>query len=292
MAITSIGYESSIDEVAWARYVALLGARHVVTGPFAFKVRASATARAVIVGVGSAYGNGVLDTSDAEVTVPLDSVTSGSRWDTIVLRRDWQAAGGGATAPAVVKGTSIEAPAPVLFEPGVKADQILGLVQVTAGQLAPTAVSDWRRLNDRTADWPPRVARLATQAKVTNPSGTGAVIGTNNHDVVGSTWTFTPPHPTDAYSITANLALPIALDPNGSGIMRVRFYDGDAFTTVHETELGSPLRTSLTRFGSVTTPPLTGRRTVKANVEVVGTGRADVYVGRMDLLFAPAVASV
>lgn len=146
MAIISAGYDGTVDEVQWASMIKRVGSSdYGVVHPTGLKVTAAAGAdRTVNIAAGQCWGHGVHDTSDSVVSVQLDPITTGTRWDLIVVRRDWTGAGGLTTITAV-KGTSTKAiPAARLIGPGTTDDQPLALVQLTAGQTLPTAVVDLR----------------------------------------------------------------------------------------------------------------------------------------------------
>lgn len=145
MAITSAGYDGSVDEVQWAGLAAFLGTPYAVanSGDWAVTTVAGAD-RTVRVAVGVGYGHGVRDASSTTVDLQLPTIASGTRWDLIAARRNWQPAAG-TTTFVVVTGTSAQAiPAGRLVNAGVQDDQLLALVQVTAGQTVPTAVIDLR----------------------------------------------------------------------------------------------------------------------------------------------------
>lgn len=145
MAITSVGYDGTVNEAQWALLARTLGARDGVVGEGDWKVTAVAGLdRTVSVATGAGFGHGVRDSSDAAVNVQLPTLGSGTRWDTIVVHRDWQPPTG-VTSFTYVTGTSTQAIAAGISDnPGVVADQVLALVQITAGVQAPTAVIDLR----------------------------------------------------------------------------------------------------------------------------------------------------
>lgn len=151
MAITSVGYDGSVNEQQWAQIANSLGTRDGVAGDGDWRVTAVAGLdRTVAIAVGTGYGHGVLDVSDASVNVQLPTVGSGVRWDTIVAYRNWQPPVG-LTSFTYRTGTSSQAVAAgTLDNPGVESDQVLALVQITAGVQAPTAVVDMRT-------WPSKV---------------------------------------------------------------------------------------------------------------------------------------
>ncbi|WP_190264885.1 hypothetical protein [Glutamicibacter nicotianae] len=146
MAIVSIGYDGTVDETQWAQMVSKVGVSEYGVdraGDFATSIIAGD--RAVAVAPGTAWGMGVLDVSDSAVSVLLDSVTTGSRWDLIVLRRDWTPPGG-STVIAVVKGSSAQQipSGRNMGTPGVLDDQPLALVRVMAGSTAVQEIVDLR----------------------------------------------------------------------------------------------------------------------------------------------------
>jgi hypothetical protein len=156
MAITSNGYDGTVDEVQWAKLASSLGTRDGVGGEGDLLVTAVAGLdRTVAIAAGTAYGHGILDTNSASFNVQLTTLGSGTRWDTIVVRRDWQPPTGISTL-TYVTGTATQAiAAAVNNNPGVISDQVLALVQITAGVQAPTAVVDLRT-------WPSKVVYATT----------------------------------------------------------------------------------------------------------------------------------
>lgn len=146
MAIISVGYDGPVNESQWAEMIKKIGSsEYGVVGAGDWKVTGvPATDRTVSVAVGKGWGHGVYDEITANITIQLDTVSSGSRWDLIVMKRDWTGIGG-VSAIAKVNGTSTkEIPAARVKGPGVIDDQPLALVQVTAGQTAPTGYVDLR----------------------------------------------------------------------------------------------------------------------------------------------------
>lgn len=145
MAITSIGYDGSVNEAQWARMIPLVGSSNYgVAGPNDFKVTPHATMdRGVNIATGSAWGHGVLDTSDATISLQGATVGSGTRWDLVVVRRNWSGTGGSTTV-VLVQGTASKALPSRNTTPGTIDDQPIALVQFTAGQSAPTAIVDLR----------------------------------------------------------------------------------------------------------------------------------------------------
>lgn len=151
MAITSIGYDGTMGEGDWAR--AQPGIGHapygVDNGGLSPSITASTVPR-VTISAGSAFGWGVYDTLDADTVVTLaaaPTTTGATRWDTIVLRRNWSGSGG-TTTLVPLSGTSAMAVASSLNRtPGVLADQPICLAQVTAGSSVVTDLRDLRTMN-------------------------------------------------------------------------------------------------------------------------------------------------
>lgn len=142
MAITSVGYERAITYAELGVLLQHAGAQYSVFGPDSFAVSAGTGDRVLNVGAGQAYGQGVLDTSSAPMSLTGAVVASGDRWDLVVLRRDWAAK---TTVPVLIQGTSVAAvPAGRLSNPGVQDDQPLALARFSAGQAAVQEIIDLR----------------------------------------------------------------------------------------------------------------------------------------------------
>jgi hypothetical protein len=190
VTITSIGYDGSITEVQWAKLAAYLGRTPCVADAAAWKVTAVVGPdRTVRVATGDGYASGVLDTSSATVDVQLATIASGTRWDAIVARRDWTPTPGGGTTFTSVAGTSAQAlPAGLLVNPGVVADQVLALVQLTAGQSTPTAVVDMRALPKNAVTYPSTFS-LPTAA----PVGSTADVAGRQYTKDASGWARSEP---------------------------------------------------------------------------------------------------
>lgn len=175
MAITSVGFDGTINEVQWAALSWYLGADYAVFGLTNFRVTAvTGQDRTVSISTGTAYGHGVLSTNDAPISLQLPVIASGTRWDLVALRRNWSTN----TASVVsVQGTSTQTvPSGRNANPGVLDDQPLALVQVTAGQTLPTAVLDLRVFPSKVYHAKSLLAfpspRLGTEVNV-NDSGVG-----------------------------------------------------------------------------------------------------------------------
>ena len=132
MAITSIGYDGTVDEVQWAKLAPLLGANYRSRGIGLTVV--SGSDRTVRVSTGVLFGYGVADTIDATVDLQAGTISSGTRWDTVVLRRNW---GSNTSTLQILAGTSTKAQSSLVqSNPGVTDDQVLGLIRLDAGASA------------------------------------------------------------------------------------------------------------------------------------------------------------
>lgn len=146
MTWTSLGYDGSINEVGEAIRTPHSGASTpIVVGPTDFKVSPITSAdRTLSVAAGAAWGSGVYASSDTPITVQLGVVASSNRWDAVVLRRDWNT---NTTQVTSVQNTLLNSktvPSGIQQSPGNVEDQLLALVQVTAGQSVPTSIVDLR----------------------------------------------------------------------------------------------------------------------------------------------------
>lgn len=146
MAITSVGYDGTVDEVQWANMVSKTGfSEYGVDSSTAFLVTQVAGTRMVSIAAGLAWGRGVMDISDTAVNVQLEAVTTGSRYDLIALRRSWGPANGGPSEIVIIKGTSSKAlPSMRQSNPGVVDDQPIALVRVQAGSTSIPEIIDLR----------------------------------------------------------------------------------------------------------------------------------------------------
>lgn len=135
MAITSVGYDGTVDEAQWASMVSKVGSyEYGVDGAGDFSVTQVAGTRMLSVAGGIAWGRGVMDLSDDTQIIQLEPVSTGSRWDLIALRRTWGPLSGGPTELVVIKGTSSkQIPSGRQNTPGVVDDQPIALIRVQAG---------------------------------------------------------------------------------------------------------------------------------------------------------------
>ena len=80
MAISSVGYDGTIDETEFSRWSGFYGGPPVVAGHDDWRVDVvSAGDRTVTVKAGRGYGHGVADTSDSDTNIQLDVVAAGVR---------------------------------------------------------------------------------------------------------------------------------------------------------------------------------------------------------------------
>jgi hypothetical protein len=144
MAITSYGYDGSVDEVAWARLHGTGGQIYGVKEAGHWKASPVAVVdRQIAISPGDGWGKGVYDSSSSEVVVgPMPAVSSGSRWDLIVARRDWDT---NTTSFGYVTGSALKAiPATRAVDGGILDEQPVALVKFTAGQSQAQEIVDLR----------------------------------------------------------------------------------------------------------------------------------------------------
>lgn len=164
MAITSTGYDGTVNEVAAAIRERHLGVQYAFGGPTDFKPTiAVGVDRTVNFAAGEAWGHHVRVVSDAVIAKQAAVVGSGSRWDTYLIRRNWSGAGGTSTVE-IVQGTSAKAVAGGLnSNPGVLDDQLICLARVQAGQSAIQEVWDLRT-------WASKLIHAPDLAAIKNPT--------------------------------------------------------------------------------------------------------------------------
>jgi len=146
MAINSVGYDGTVTESQWADMIKKVGsAEYGVVQSGHLRVTAvSGADRTVSVAAGQAWGHGVYDDFTSNTTIALSSVSSGSRWDLIAVRRDWSGSDGTTTLVKINGSSSRSIPSGRNEGPGLLDDQPIALVQITAGQTQPTAIVDLR----------------------------------------------------------------------------------------------------------------------------------------------------
>lgn len=141
---TSVGYDGTVDEQAWALNAPHLGKRYGVSGDSWRVTPVAAGDRTVNISAGSGFGWGVFDTLPTDVQLQLDTQASGSRYDIIVARRDWGGVGGGTSLDAITATAAGDIPITRANTPGVLDEQPIALVRVIAGQTVPVIVADLR----------------------------------------------------------------------------------------------------------------------------------------------------
>lgn len=146
---TSHGYDTTTDnpytENTWFDAHPSIGAAtYGVRGAGSWKVSVVTGAdRTVSISAGKGFGRGVTDETFANDTLKLDAISSGSRWDLIVVRRDWTPTGG-VSKFAIVKGGTLTAiPSGRLTGPGID-DQPIAFARVQNGSSQVVEVIDMR----------------------------------------------------------------------------------------------------------------------------------------------------
>ena len=140
MAITTGGYDGTINEVQFAT----MFPRYSLLGPEDLKATTQAGDRIVSIGNGTALGPGTIDVCTNLPTIQFNAAT-GTRWDLVVLRRDWQPPGGLSEIKIIEGGTAQAYPAVGTAanqwnrRPGIMDDQPLYLQQVN-GTLLGTRI--------------------------------------------------------------------------------------------------------------------------------------------------------
>jgi hypothetical protein len=146
MAIISVGYDGAVTESQWSDMIKKIGsAEYGVVDATDWKVSSvTAADRTVSIAAGRGWGHGVYDESTATVQVQLDTVSSGSRWDMIAMRRDWTGIGGTSTFVAVQGSSAKEIPLGRQLGAGSIDEQPIALVRVVAGSTAVAEIIDLR----------------------------------------------------------------------------------------------------------------------------------------------------
>ena len=135
MAITSAGYDGTVDET---QFEAIMGySAHSLFGVASGGAFAASNVAGQVLQVriaaGTAWTAGLVDVMDAAQTVQISAPpATGSRWDMIVLRRDYQPPGGNTTL-SVIKGTASKTLPARAVNGGVLSEQPLWLCRVDAG---------------------------------------------------------------------------------------------------------------------------------------------------------------
>lgn len=150
MAITGAGFDGTLTEADWARIAGPAGVPdQSVPGASTTDLAVTRSITALTatltatVAPGTYNRHGVLAKSTATETVTFTNPASGSRWDLVALLYDWTT--NSITLTVVQGGTTRALPtASMETTPGTKAHVPLALVELTAGNAAPTRVMDLR----------------------------------------------------------------------------------------------------------------------------------------------------
>lgn len=144
MAITSYGFAGTIEEAAWARMAPRLGVPYWVKDTESLVATIDTTRdRAITLSPGEFGGVGIFNVSDAVEKLQFDYLATGSRYDLVVARRNWQGTSGTTTFQIIKGGSSLVLPT-YNRNPGVVDDHPLYLVEIRAGQTKPAAIYDLR----------------------------------------------------------------------------------------------------------------------------------------------------
>lgn len=147
MAVTAdrnVGFAGQVVTADWA-VIAGRSARYSLMGGNDLRVTVTSGDRSVLVAAAPSgvWGDGVLSFFNTSTTLQANSVASGSRWDTVVVRRNW----GNSTAQLMVLqgGTTKAVAASRTKDPGLTtSDQPIALIRVQAGMTAVQEVVDLR----------------------------------------------------------------------------------------------------------------------------------------------------
>lgn len=142
MAITSVGYAGTVNDVQWATLLPYGGgAEYAVVDTTDFRVTSGGSGdRAVTVAPGVAIGMGVMDMSDSSVVLNAAAASS-VRFDLVGLVRDWATA---ESSLAIIPGGSAQAIPSRPVNPGIEDVQPLALIRVDPGSSVVQVVADLR----------------------------------------------------------------------------------------------------------------------------------------------------
>lgn len=137
----SLGYAGSITETTGKDYWNRIGAsKYGVVGSGDLKVSTTTGDRMLLIASGIAWGHNIQDELQTSVSVQLNSVASGSRWDLVVVRRDVTAG----TSIEVVQGTGSKVLPSLTTTAASHGDQPLALCRVQAGSTTVQEIVDLR----------------------------------------------------------------------------------------------------------------------------------------------------
>ncbi len=176
MAIASLGYEGTVGEAAWALYGKFFASMHGVAGPG--DLAPTVSGLTVTIAPGIAFGDNIVDVVTGIENEQVQAAGSSTRYDTVVLRRNWSGtsttpsggvSGGVSSLEIVQGGGSPMIAAGVKNTPGTEADQLIAIVSTTAGSSNATLVADLRC-------HPSSAALVRSKLAMTGPVGTRYVL--------------------------------------------------------------------------------------------------------------------
>lgn len=134
--VKSYGYPGEVDAIGHAHIFRMAGRNHGVLSNTDWQVTpVDGQDRTVAISAGWGFGWGVVDESNGGDTVQLPIVASGTRYYTIIARRNWTTKT--TTFTYVDSGATRVISANLKAQPGVEADQPLSIARVSAGVQVP-----------------------------------------------------------------------------------------------------------------------------------------------------------
>lgn len=147
MADRNVGFKGTVDTADWAM-IAGQGARYSVGGATDLRVSPATADRSVTIRPGTAWGDGVLSEFDTSTSLQANSISSGERWDTVVVRRTWQpdSTPTGTAQLMIIAGSSTKTVASSRKTAAGtdESDQPIALIRVRAGLSQVQEVADLR----------------------------------------------------------------------------------------------------------------------------------------------------
>lgn len=134
MTIQSAGYNGDVTSLIWPT-MQLSPNYYIRSVSDVTCTAVTGGTRQVTIGTGSLGGGNVLDTITAAETLTLPTVSSGTNYFMVVMRRNWSTPG--SSLQVISGGTSNSTLPARTTGPGVVDDQPLWLVPLTAGQTVP-----------------------------------------------------------------------------------------------------------------------------------------------------------
>lgn len=143
MADTSYGYPGSVNAAALATWLPnVAAAQYCVDGADSARVTKNTIGdRGLTVSAGELIGDGIYDIFNSGTNLNLASVSSGSRWDMIVLRRTWSSK---TSIFTVIQGSATKGLPARNNNKGVITDQPIALCRVQAGASDVKEIVDLR----------------------------------------------------------------------------------------------------------------------------------------------------